>query len=249
MIIRLVVLAVFIAWCFPIFRSFIRPVAWGFVIPVTLLPICEKINGRLVDRRKLTAAVVIFGLAMVVILPGIQLAVSSADHVHTLNVNLQDEGLKLSPPPILPASQNPPNSLSLENLYPIFTFPLRHLHFRVLSFHHSAKALTHLGLRPFNQTARLKIHAALAVARRQFDPIANQRLSGKQLHFRSAMCLSECVDKPDARRVPPYQNRRARHRVRIQVRHPALLEKHARHGAFPGRDSTHEADDDRGHEE
>ena len=97
--IKLGVLAVLLAWCFQIIRPFISPVIWGTIIAVTLLPIYEKINTRLGDRRKLTAAVITIVALMVIVLPGIQLSVSSVDSLHTLSTKLQGEELKLPPPP------------------------------------------------------------------------------------------------------------------------------------------------------
>ena len=97
--IRLVVLAVLLAWCFQILRPFISPVIWGAIIAVTLLPVFEKINTRLGDRRKLTAAIITLGSLMVIILPSIQLTVSSVDSLYALSEKLQGEDLRLPPPP------------------------------------------------------------------------------------------------------------------------------------------------------
>ena len=97
--IRLGVLAVLLAWCFQILRPFISPVIWGSIIAVTLLPVFEKISTKLGDRRKLTAIIITLGSLMLIILPSIQLTVSSVDSLHTLSAKLQGEDLKLPPPP------------------------------------------------------------------------------------------------------------------------------------------------------
>ena len=97
--IRLGILAVLLAWCFQILRPFISPVIWGTIIAVALLPIYEKINTRLGDRRKLAAAAITIVALMVIVLPGIQLTVSSVDSLHTLSAKLQGEDLRLPPPP------------------------------------------------------------------------------------------------------------------------------------------------------
>jgi predicted PurR-regulated permease PerM len=97
--IRLGVLAVLLGWCFQILRPFISPVIWGTIIAVTLLPVFEKINTRLGDRRKVTAAVMTLGSLMVIILPSIQLTVSSVDSLYVLSEKLQGEALRLPPPP------------------------------------------------------------------------------------------------------------------------------------------------------
>jgi predicted PurR-regulated permease PerM len=97
--IRLGVLAVLVAWCFQILRPFISPVIWGSIIAVTLLPVFEKISTKLGDRRKLTAIIITLGSLMLIILPSIQLTVSSVDSLHTLSEKLQDEAFKLPSPP------------------------------------------------------------------------------------------------------------------------------------------------------
>jgi predicted PurR-regulated permease PerM len=54
--IRLGVLAVLVAWCFQILRPFVSPIVWGIIIAVALYPVYQKLNVKLGDRRKLTAA-------------------------------------------------------------------------------------------------------------------------------------------------------------------------------------------------
>jgi predicted PurR-regulated permease PerM len=88
-----------LAACFQIIRPFISPVIWGIIISVTLYPVYEKINVRLGDRRKLTATVMTLVLLAVIILPAIQLTVTSADSLNALNAKLAKEGLSLPPPP------------------------------------------------------------------------------------------------------------------------------------------------------
>jgi len=97
--IRLGVLAVLVAWCFQILRPFISPVIWGSIIAVTLLPLFEKISTKLGDRRKLTAVIITLGSLMLIILPSIQLTVSSVDSLHALSEKMQAETFTLPSPP------------------------------------------------------------------------------------------------------------------------------------------------------
>ena len=97
--IRLGVLAALLAWCFQILRPFISPVIWGIIIAVAIYPAYEKLNAKLGDRRKLTSAVMILSALLIIILPGIQLAVSSVDTIKTLSTKLEEKGLKVPPPP------------------------------------------------------------------------------------------------------------------------------------------------------
>jgi predicted PurR-regulated permease PerM len=97
--IRLGVLAVLVVWCFQILRPFISPVIWGIIIAVAVYPAYEKLNAKLGDRRKLTAAVMTLAALLIIILPGIQLAVSSVDTLKTLSTKLEGKELKVPPPP------------------------------------------------------------------------------------------------------------------------------------------------------
>lgn len=97
--IQIAIMAILVAWCFQILRPFISPVIWGGIISVTLLPTYEKINTKLGHRRKLTALLITLLALMLIILPSIQLAVSSADSLHTLSTKLEDADLKVPAPP------------------------------------------------------------------------------------------------------------------------------------------------------
>lgn len=97
--IRLGVLAVLVAWCFQILRPFVSPIVWGIIIAVALYPVYQKLNANLGDRRKLTAAIMTLSALLIIIIPGVQLAVSSVDSLKTLNTKLGNGELKVPPPP------------------------------------------------------------------------------------------------------------------------------------------------------
>ncbi|MGB5424299.1 MAG: AI-2E family transporter [Desulfobacterales bacterium] len=97
--IRLGVLAVLVAWCFQILRPFVSPIIWGITIAVALYPVYQKLNAKLGDRRKLTAAIMTLSALLIIIIPGVQLAVSSVDSLKTLNTKLGNGELKVPPPP------------------------------------------------------------------------------------------------------------------------------------------------------
>ena len=97
--IRVVIVAILVAWCFQILRPFIMPVIWGGIIAVTMLPVYEKINTKLGDRRKITALILTVIALTAIVLPSIQLAVSSAESLHTLSTKLEAADLNVPPPP------------------------------------------------------------------------------------------------------------------------------------------------------
>ena len=97
--IRLGVLAVLVVWCFQILRPFVSPIIWGIIVAVALYPVYQKLNAKLGDRRKLTAAIMTISALLIIIIPGFQLAVSGADSLKTLNTKLEEKELKVPPPP------------------------------------------------------------------------------------------------------------------------------------------------------
>ena len=97
--IRLGVLAVLLAWCFQILKPFISPVVWAIIIAIAVYPVFERLNARLGGRRKLTAAVLIVFALLCIILPGVQLAVSSVDSLKALSTKMDGGVLKIPPPP------------------------------------------------------------------------------------------------------------------------------------------------------
>lgn len=97
--IRLGVLAVLLALCFQILRPFITPVIWGIIIAVAMYPLYQKLNTKLGDRRKLTAVVMTLAALLILILPGVQLTISSVDSIQNINAKLKDGELKIPPPP------------------------------------------------------------------------------------------------------------------------------------------------------
>jgi hypothetical protein len=60
--------------------------------------------------------------------------------------------------------------------------------------------------RALDEAARLQVDAPLAMLQRQFDPVADQRLTGDQLILRRAMGGAEGGDQADARGVAPDQH-------------------------------------------
>jgi hypothetical protein len=69
------------------------------MIAVTVNPVYEKLNQKLGDRRKLTAAMIPLIALALIILPSAQLAVSSVDSLQKLNAKVMVGALKVPPPP------------------------------------------------------------------------------------------------------------------------------------------------------
>lgn len=97
--IRLGVLALLFTWCFQILKPFISPVVWAIIIAVAVYPVFERLNAKLGGRRKLTAAILVGFAFLCIILPSVQLAVSSVDSIKTASAKLDVKDLKIPPPP------------------------------------------------------------------------------------------------------------------------------------------------------
>jgi predicted PurR-regulated permease PerM len=93
------ILALLLAWCLLILKPFVSLVIWAIIIAVTAYPLYRRLNQRLGDRRKLTAALLVAAALLLLIVPSVQLAVSSADSVQSLYAKVQDRQLRIPPPP------------------------------------------------------------------------------------------------------------------------------------------------------
>lgn len=95
---RLGGLLLMVFMCFQILKPFISLMVWGVILSVAVFPVYQALNTRLGDRRKLAAAILIISALLVIILPAIQLAVSSVDGLKALNVKMADVALTVPPP-------------------------------------------------------------------------------------------------------------------------------------------------------
>ena len=67
--IRLILMFIIIAWCLLLLLPFIEPVLWGIIIAVSVSPLYLKINKKLRDKPKLTAAIIVLAFFAVLIIP------------------------------------------------------------------------------------------------------------------------------------------------------------------------------------
>ena len=97
--IKIGILFAMVVATFRIIQPFIMPVAWGIIIAVAVEPLVGKIAKMLGGRRK--SASVLFSLVVIaaLVIPSAMLVSSSIDQVQSLATNLENDTLKIPPPP------------------------------------------------------------------------------------------------------------------------------------------------------
>lgn len=97
--IKIGILGTMVFATFRIIQPFIMPVAWGIIIAVAVEPLVGKIAKMLGGRRK--SASVLFSLVVIaaLVIPSVMLVSSSIDNVQSLATSLENDTLKVPPPP------------------------------------------------------------------------------------------------------------------------------------------------------
>jgi len=97
--IKISILLAMVVATFRIIQPFVMPVAWGIIIAVAVEPLVGKIAKMLGGRRK--SASVLFSLVVIaaLVIPSVMLVSSSIDHVQSLATSLENDTLKVPPPP------------------------------------------------------------------------------------------------------------------------------------------------------
>ena len=96
--IRLILLFIIIAWCLFLLLPFIEPVLWGVIIAVSVSPLYLKMNKRLGDKPKLSAAILVLAFLTLLIVPSYFVASSSAGKILEVK-DLMEKGELAIPPP------------------------------------------------------------------------------------------------------------------------------------------------------
>jgi len=92
-------LVILAAWCFEIIRPFIAVAIWGIIIAVALYPFHLRIERMLKGRRRSAATLVTLIAMMVLIVPVLLLAETSADGAQIVSDTLRSDTLRIPPPP------------------------------------------------------------------------------------------------------------------------------------------------------
>ena len=97
--IKIGILGTMVFATFRIIQPFIMPVAWGIIIAVAVEPLVGKIAKMLGGRRK--SASVLFSLVVIaaLVIPSFMLVSSSIDTVQSVATSLENDTLKVPPPP------------------------------------------------------------------------------------------------------------------------------------------------------
>jgi len=97
--IKIAILATMVVATFRIVEPFIMPVLWGIIIAVAVEPLVGKLAKMIGGRRK--TASILFSLVVIgaLVAPSVLLVTSSIDNVQELVTKLDNDTLKVPPPP------------------------------------------------------------------------------------------------------------------------------------------------------
>lgn len=97
--IRIALLGIMAVATIRIILPFIMPAVWGIIIAVAVHPFIEMISNRIGGRRKFTA--ILFALVVIaaLVVPSVMLVSSSVETVQALSIQLENDTLKVPPPP------------------------------------------------------------------------------------------------------------------------------------------------------
>jgi predicted PurR-regulated permease PerM len=99
LVVRVGLLALFLAWCFQIVRPFIGPLMWGAIIAVAVYPAYMGLTRRLGGKRKMAAATMVLASLLLLLVPTFILGDSLYEGAKGLYDKLEADELKVPPPP------------------------------------------------------------------------------------------------------------------------------------------------------
>jgi len=97
--IKIGILGTMVVATFRITQPFIMPVLWGVIIAVAVEPLIGKLARQMGGRRKMAA--ILFALVVIaaLVIPSVMLVSSSIDTVQSVAASLENDTLKVPPPP------------------------------------------------------------------------------------------------------------------------------------------------------
>jgi len=96
--IRLGLLLLLLVWAFQIISPFINLLAWSAILAIALYPVCQFIAQRMGGKTGRASVVLTLLLIALIVLPTVQLVISSVDGAKGLATHLQDGTLKIPAP-------------------------------------------------------------------------------------------------------------------------------------------------------
>jgi predicted PurR-regulated permease PerM len=85
-------------WCFYIVQPFIVPLVWSLIITVSIFPVYRRVLVLLRGRQKLTAALMVSGLLVIIVVPCVVLGGTIANSAENIARQLSDGTLSIPLP-------------------------------------------------------------------------------------------------------------------------------------------------------
>ncbi|MDX2479167.1 MAG: AI-2E family transporter [Desulfuromusa sp.] len=97
--IKIVILGVMIIISFQLIKPFLLPVLWGMILAVAVEPYFARFAKLIGNRRSLAAVIFVLGVFTVLVIPTVQLALSSVGVVQEISMRMHDKTLVIPLPP------------------------------------------------------------------------------------------------------------------------------------------------------
>ena len=97
--IRVGLIALLVFWCFLVVRPFIQPIVWGVILAIAIQPAYLRLGRVLGGRERLSAAILVVGSLLLLIVPSVLITTSLVESAMELAGALKEGELKVPPPP------------------------------------------------------------------------------------------------------------------------------------------------------
>jgi predicted PurR-regulated permease PerM len=97
--IRIGLVLFLVLWCYQIARPFLPPVVWGIILAIATQPIYAALCRMMGGRRSLSAAILVVGTLLVLIVPSVLLTTNVVESVSQLAEKMEAGTLEVPPPP------------------------------------------------------------------------------------------------------------------------------------------------------
>ena len=98
-LIRVGIIAVLVFMSLQILSPFVGLVAWGLILAVTLYPVHQRLAAKFGGRQGRAATALVLAGLLLIGAPTLMLGASFADHVSQVHTAVQNDAVKIPPPP------------------------------------------------------------------------------------------------------------------------------------------------------
>jgi predicted PurR-regulated permease PerM len=97
--IRIGLIVLLVLWCFQVVRPFIQPIVWGIILAIAIHPAYLRLGRVMGGRKRLSAAVLVVGSLLLLIVPSVMITTSLVESATELAGRLKEGEIEVPPPP------------------------------------------------------------------------------------------------------------------------------------------------------